>query len=172
MRTKKIFAAALAAVVSAAAAVTVYAYSDETPGSNITLNKDKKSDGTNVTYNIPEGYTVTIPAGVTLSSSETVTAPVEASEVIIPNNSVLVVSLTAAANTASGTTFHAKNGESVVTYSITSGNNTLSVGGIAASFTADGTQDLVFSPADASAATASGSHSETLTFTISLEDIT
>ena len=170
MRIKKIFAAALAAVVAAAAAVTVYAY--ETPESNITLYKDNPSGGVSVSYDNPMGYTVTIPAAVTLSSSASVTAPVEASEVIIPNNSVLVVSLTAAANTDSGTIFHAKNGESVVTYSITSGNNTLSVGGIAASFTADGTQNLVFSPADASAATASGSHSETLTFTISLEDIT
>ena len=81
----------------------------------------------------------------------------------------VVVELTSASNTASGSTFNAKNGDSTVTYTIT-GDEAIAVGDTVATFAANGSKTLTFSAADKSAATVAGTHTETLTFGIAVEN--
>ena len=125
------------------------------------------AETTNVSYNVDPSYTVSIPASVTLGDAD-VTADITASDVILEDGKQIKVDLTAASNTASGSTFNAKNGDSAVTYTIT-GDEAIAVGDTVATFTADGSKTLTFSAADKSAATAAGAHTETLTFTIGVE---
>ena len=127
------------------------------------------AETTNVSYNVDPSYTVSIPASVTLGDAD-VTADITASDVILEDGKQIKVDLTAASNTASGSTFNAKNGDSAVTYTISAGDKTIAVNDTVATFTANGSKTLTFSAADKSAATAAGAHTETLTFTVSLED--
>ena len=144
---KKLLAIIVAVIMIAACSVTAFA------------------DTTNVSYNVDPTYTVSIPASVTLSDAD-VTADITASDVLLEDSSQITVTLSAASNTASGSTFNAKNGDSTVTYTIT-GDSAIAVGDTVATFTADGSKTLTFSAADKSAATVAASHTETLTFTIS-----
>ena len=147
---KKILAIILAAVMIAACSVTAFA------------------ETTNVSYNVDPSYTVSIPAAVTLGDSA-VEADITASDVIMEDGKQILVELTSASNTASGSTFNAKNGDSAVTYTIT-GDKAIAVGDTVATFTADGSKTLTFSAADKSGATVAGTHTETLTFGISVEE--
>ena len=147
---KKLLAIVLAALMIAACSVTAFA-----------------ADTTTVTYEVQPTYTVSIPASVTLGDAA-VTADVTASDVILESGKKIKVELTSASNTASGSTFNAKNGDSAVTYTIT-GDEAIAVGDTVATFTANGSKTLTFSAADKSAATVAGSHTETLTFTVSVE---
>ena len=147
---KKTFTILLAAIMVMACAVPAFA------------------ESTNVSYNVDPSYTVAIPDAVTLGDTA-VTADITASDVIMEDGKQIKVDLTAASNTASGSTFNAKNGDSTVTYTIT-GDEAIAVGDTVATFTADGSKTLTFSAADKSAATVAGAHTETLTFTISMEE--
>ena len=129
------------------------------------FEEDAPDNTTTVSYDVQPTYTVAIPAAVTLGDAD-VTADITASNVILEDGSQITVTLSAASNTASGSTFNAKNGDSTVTYTIT-GDSAIAVGDTVATFTANGSKTLTFSAADKSAATAAGSHTETLTFTIS-----
>ena len=146
---KKIITLALAAAMLSATGITAFA------------------ETTNVSYNVDPSYTVTIPATVDLGDND-VTANIEASDVLLETGKQIKVDLTAASNTASGSTFNAKNGDSAVTYTIT-GDKAIAVGDTVATFTADGSKTLTFSAADKSGATVAGAHTETLTFTVSVE---
>ena len=146
---KKLLAIIIAAVMIAACSVTAFA------------------ETTNVSYNVDPSYTVSIPAAVTLGDSA-VEADITASDVILEDGKQILVELTSASNTASGSTFNAKNGDSAVTYTIT-GDEAIAVGDTVATFTANGSKTLTFSAADKSAATVAGAHTETLTFTVSVE---
>ncbi|MBQ3299575.1 MAG: hypothetical protein IJG99_04720, partial [Ruminococcus sp.] len=99
------------------------------------------------------------------------TADITASNVIREDGKQILVELTSASNTASGSTFNAKNGDSTVTYTII-GDEAIAVGDTVATFTANGSKTLTFSAADKSAATVAGAHTETLTFGISVENAT
>lgn len=147
---KKLLAIVLAALMIAACSVTAFA------------------ETTNVSYNVDPSYTVSIPAAVTLGDSA-VEADITASDVIMEDGKQIKVELTSASNTASGSTFNAKNGDSTVTYTIT-GDEAIAVGDTVATFTANGSKTLTFSAADKSAATVAGTHTETLTFGIAVED--
>lgn len=147
---KKLLAIILAALMIAACSVTAFA-----------------ADTTTVTYEVQPTYTVSIPASVTLGDAA-VTADVTASDMILESGKKIKVELTSASNTASGSTFNAKNGDSTVTYTIT-GDEAIAVGDTVATFTANGSKTLTFSAADKSAATVAGAHTETLTFTVSVE---
>ena len=125
------------------------------------------AETTNVSYDVQPTYTVTIPATVDLGDND-VTANIEASDVLLETGKQIKVDLTAASNTASGSTFNAKNGDSAVTYTIT-GDEAIAVGDTVATFTTNGSKTLTFSAADKSAATVAGAHTETLTFTVSVE---
>ena len=144
---KKLLAIVLAALMIAACSVTAFA------------------ETTNVSYNVDPSYTVSIPAAVTLVDSA-VEADITASDVIMEDGKQIKVELTSASNTASGSTFNAKNGDSTVAYTITA-DSAVAVGDTVATFTADGSKTLTFSAADKSATTIAGEHTETLTFTIS-----
>ena len=126
------------------------------------------AETTNVSYDVQPTYTVTIPATVDLGDND-VTASIEASDVLLETGKQIKVELTSASNTASGSTFNAKNGDSTVTYTIT-GDKAIAVGDTVATFTANGSKTLTFSAADKSAATVAGTHTETLTFNISVEE--
>ena len=147
---KKLLAIIIAAVMISACTVTAFA------------------DTTDVSYDVQPTYTVAIPASVTLGDAD-VTADITASDVILEEGKQVVVELTSASNTASGSTFNAKNGDSTVTYTIT-GDEAIAVGDTVATFTANGSKTLTFSAADKSAVTVAGAHTETLTFTVSVED--
>ena len=125
-------------------------------------------NSTDVNSVVDPSYTVGIPAAVTLGDAA-VTADITASDVSLESGKQVEVKLTEASNTESGSTFSAKNGDSVVTYTIT-GDEAISVGDTVATFAADGSQTLTFTVADKSGITVAGSHTETLTFTISVED--
>jgi len=148
--TKKIITLALAAAMLSATGITAFA------------------ETTNVSYDVQPTYTVSIPAAVTLSDAD-VTADITASNVILEDGKQIKVDLTVASNTASGSTFNAKNGNSAVTYTIT-GDKAIAVGDTVATFAANGSKTLTFSAANKSAATVAGTHTETLTFGISVED--
>ena len=148
--TKKIITLALAAAMLSATGITAFA------------------ETTNVSYDVQPTYTVSIPAAVTLSDAD-VTADITASNVILEDGKQIKVDLTAASNTASGSTFNAKNGDSAVTYTIT-GDKAIAVGDTVATFAANGSKALTFSAANKSAATVAGAHTETLTFGIAVED--
>ena len=147
---KKLLAIIIAAVMIAACSVTAFA------------------ETTDVSYDVQPTYTLSIPASVTLGDAD-VTADITASDVIMEDGKQIKVELTSASNTASGSTFNAKNGDSTVTYTIT-GDEAIAVGDTVATFTANGSKTLTFSAADKSAATVAGTHTETLTFTVKVED--
>ena len=127
------------------------------------------AESTDVSYNVEPTYTISIPASVTLGDAA-VTADVTASDVLLGDNQQIEVELTSASNTASGSTFNAKNGDSTVTYTIT-GDSAIAVGDTVATFTADGSKTLTFSAADKSAVTVAGAHTETLTFTVKVDSV-
>ena len=159
---KKILTLALVAAMLTATGITAFA-------ADIDQDTTPPTGTTSVTMSVAPSYTVSIPASVTLGDAD-VTADITASDVILEDGKQIKVDLTAASNTASGSTFNAKNGDSAVTYTISAGDKTIAVNDTVATFTANGSKTLTFSAADKSAATAAGAHTETLTFTVSLED--
>ena len=124
------------------------------------------SGTTIVSYHVEPTYTVTIPAGVTLKSDAEVTREITAENVTLETGQSIVVELTGASNTESGSTFNAKNGTSVANYTISAGGTEKAVGSTIAQFTEAGTATLTFSAA--SGATLAGEHTETLTFGIKM----
>ena len=147
------------------------------PMSAFAINQDDVAAGRNkgtmtATYNVQAKYTVTIPAGVTLDSTNAVSKNIEASDVVLESGQKIKVTLTGASNTAEGSSFSAKNdkGDSTATYTIGKGEATsgIAVGDVVAEFTENGTQALTFSKAEG--ATYAGTHTEKLTFGIAVED--
>ena len=142
-----------------------------------TNNPAPKTAGFDVKYtytNPAPTYTVTIPAGVTLSDSESVKKSIKAENVknMEENGKKIVVTLNAATNdNDTDTTFHAKNGESDATYTITAGTTAVKVGDTVAEFTDDGSVELAFSKITLPAKPVAGDYTETLTFGISVEEV-
>ena len=164
--TRKLLAAVMAlTMVSAIAPMSAFA-----------INQDDVLAGRNegamtATYDVTAKYTVTIPAGVTLDSTNAVSKKIEASDVILAKGQKIKVTLNSADHTTSGATFHAQTdkGDSTATYTIGKGEATegVKVGDVVAEFTEDGDQTLTFSKAEG--ATYAGTHTETLTFGIAVE---
>ena len=165
--TKKLLAAVMAlTMVSALAPMSAFAADD-------TIIKQDTADKTGTmtaTYDVTAKYTVTIPAGIELKSDASVSKDITASDVVLESGKKIKVTLTKASNTASGSSFSAKNdkGDSTATYTISKGETAVAVGDVVAEFTENGTQALTFSKAEG--ATYAGTHTETLTFGISVED--
>ena len=162
MKTMKRFLAAAMAVTSVMAIAPMSAFAENETGGT-----------TNVKFNavIEPAYTITIPATVDLNA-EKPTATIKAENVYLDTtkHKQINVTLDSASNTTSGSTFHAKNtaGDSTVTYSISKGDTAFAVGDTVAEFTADSSVTLNFS--EPTGATYAGTHTETLTFGISVED--
>ena len=165
--TKKLLAAVMAfAMVSAIAPMSAFADTE------VKRDSSNQSGDMIATYDVKAKYTVTIPAGVTLDSENSVTANFKASEVMLGSGQKIKVTLNSADHTESGsTTFHAQTekGDSTATYTIGKGDATtgVKVGDTVAEFTENGTQSITFSKAEG--ATYAGTHTETLTFGISVE---
>lgn len=122
------------------------------------------------TYDVTAKYTVTIPAGVTLDADAEVTSDITAENVLLESGKNITVTLTEGSNTTTGSTFHAKKGDSIAEYTISAGGSAVSVGGTVATFsngTAEQTSTLTFSKP--TGWTEAGEHTETLTFTIAVE---
>lgn len=166
--TKRLLAAVMAlSMVSAIAPMSAFAVDD-------TVIKQDSTDKTGTmtaTYDVTAKYTVTIPAGVTLDAEAEVTSEITAENVLIESGKNVTVMLTEGSNTTTGSTFHAKKGDSTAEYTISAGGSAVSVGGTVATFsngTAKQTSTLTFSKP--TGWTAAGEHSETLTFTIATVD--
>jgi hypothetical protein len=171
--TRRFMAAVMAlTMVSALAPMSVFA-------DTVVDNNDKpapESAGLDVkyTYGIPAPtYTVTIPAGVTLSDSDAIETSIIAENVtnMDANGKKIVVTLESASNDTDtdDTTFHALNGDSVATYTITADTTAVKVGDTVAEFTADGSSTLTFSEVTLPASPVVGDYTETLTFGITLK---
>ena len=115
-------------------------------------------------------YTITIPAEVDLKSTDPVN--ITAEDVTLGEGQKIIVTLDSASNTESGNEFSAKteNGKSEVKYKINDGaiglddsNKTV------AEFTGNGERELKFAVTDESGIKYAGTHTETLTFGVSVE---
>ena len=161
MKTMKRFLAATMAVTSVMALAPMSAFADTT---DVTFNAPRIS---------PE-YTITIPATVDLNA-ENPTATITAENVYLDTtkHKQINVTLDSAQYVETGaSTFIAKteDGSSSVTYTIGKGEATtgVKVGDTVAEFTEDGDQVLSFS--EPTGATYAGTHTETLTFGIAVEE--
>ena len=170
--TRRFISAVMAlAMVSAIAPMSAFAIDQDDVAA-------ERNEGTmTATYDVTAKYTVTIPAGVTLDSTNAVSKNIEASDVMLESGQKINVTLDEASHTTNGTTFHAQNtaGDSTATYTINNGTKDIAVGDVVATFannpdkTADPdvqTSTLTFSKAEG--ATYAGTHTETLTFGISV----
>ena len=168
MKNTRRFISAVMTLAMVSAIAPMSAFADTT----VNQASDPKTGTMTATYDVTAKYTMTIPAGVTLSSTDAVPASIEASGVMLESGQKIKVTLTSADHTESGSTFHAQTekGDSTATYTIGKGEATtgISVGDTVAEFTENGTQKLSFSTV--SGATYAGEHTETLTFGISVED--
>ena len=166
MKTMKRFLAAAMAVTSVMAIAPMSAFAENETGGS-----------TNVTFDAPRNspeFTITIPASVNLNA-ENPTATIEAEGVYLDTSKhkQINVTLDSAQYVETGaSTFIAKtaDGNSSVTYTIGKDTATtgVKVGDTVAEFTADSSVTLNFSAP--TGATYAGTHSETLTFGISVED--
>ena len=148
------------------------AFADTTVQPDTNGDPTPSTAGMDVSYEVSPTYTVVIPASVTLSATADTTRDITAEDVKLEQGSKIVVTLDEASNTASGTTFHAKIGDSTATYSINDGaigvdtsNNT-----IAEFDTKTGDQFATLTFSKAEGATYAGTHTETLTFGIAVKD--
>lgn len=172
--TRKFMAAVMAlTMVSALSPMSAFAADTEIkPGTNGTPDPSSADFDVKYTYTIPDPtFTVTIPAGVTLSDSGSVNKSISAEDVknMEANGKKIVVTLDSASNNATGdSTFKAKNGNSEATYTISSGETAVKVGDTVAEFTADGSSVLTFSKITLPASPVAGDYTEMLTFGIAM----
>ena len=165
--------------VAQTGALYMYAPSDT---KTITQDKIPTNAATDVEYTVDPAYMVTIPANVTLKSNDVQTKTVTAEKVKLDYGKEVVVKLTEASNTNAankeGNKFHAMTEDktSTATYTINEGTLGLDEGSnIVAAFPtftdatqeADKKKEIKFSAA--SGATFAGTHTELLTFTLSVE---
>lgn len=165
--TKKIMAAVLAmTTVMAISPVSVFA--EDTV---INQASDPKTGTMNVTYSVDPTYTVTIPASVTLGNDSTINV----SNANLATGKKILVKLTGAANTVTGTSFTVKTADetpATATYQVQKSGTALKLGDTAYEFAYDGetktgSGTLTFTePTDAKFA---GTYADQLTFTISVE---
>ena len=152
---KKLLILVLAVVMLCSVSVTAFAAD---------LDEDNKVGTVTVSYGVAEGYVVTIPTDVIVSTAGVETS-LSASSVLIPDGKTLTVSITSANN------FALAYAGSTIPYTVSVGAveqtepsfTALSI----ASGTTSGNVTLTFKTTDddIASATKSGSHTDTLTFT-------
>lgn len=172
MKTMKRFLAGMVAVASVMAIAPMSAFAD----TEIKQDSTNKTGGMVVSYlksAVSPTFTITIPATANLNA-ETPTATIKAEDVYLDTtkHKQINVTLDSAQYVNTGdSTFIAKtaDGSSQVTYTIGKGTATtgIKVGDTVAEFTENGSQVLSFSAP--TGATYAGTHTETLTFGISVE---
>lgn len=128
------------------------------------LDISNKVGSMTVSYGVAEGYVVTIPADVTVSTAG-VEATLSASSVLLPDGKTLTVSV------ASTNSFKLEYAGSKIPYTVYLGDTAQTTATFTALSIASGTTSdsvkLTFktSSSDIANATKSGSHTDTLTFT-------
>ena len=175
MKTTRRFIAGFSAMAMAAAMAMSASAADPTQiVPNDSGNPNPETAGAEVTYNVDAAYTVTIPAGADISSGSDVQS-ITADDVLLEQGKKITVTLSEASNTASGKLFTAKDesGESTVNYTIKAGDTDVEVGGTVAEFetkTGEQSATLTFTKDADSTPTFAGTHTETLTFNIAVEE--
>lgn len=152
---KKLFTLVLAFMMLCSVSMTAFAAD---------LNEGSNSGSMTVSYGVDEGYVVTIPADVTVSTAG-VETNLSASKVLLPDGKTLTVSV------ASANGFKLEYAGSKIPYTVSVGNkeqttatfNALSI----TSGTTSGSVKLTFKTTqnDIDKATKAGNHTDTLTFT-------
>ena len=175
MKTTKRFIAGFSALAMAAAmAMSASAVDPTQIVPDADGNPTPETAGAEVTYNVDAAYIVTIPAGADISSGSDVQT-ITAADVLLEQGQKIKVTLSEASNTPSGKSFSAKDesGESTVKYTIKAGDTDVAVGDTVAEFetkTGEQSATLTFTKDADSTPTYAGTHTETLTFNIAVED--
>lgn len=158
---KKFITIVLAVLMIAATTVTAFA----------------ETQSTNVTYEVSPTYTVTIPQSVTISSdTKTTTATISAENVVVANGKQVQVALTDTTKTTGGESFALQTTEGAeITYTVTKGDNTnVSIGDAVLQVNPkdadNGSATLTLTAPNS--VTYAGTYTGTMTFTISLVDVT
>lgn len=170
--TRKLLAAVMAlSMVSAIAPMSVFADTPVRPDPDNMPNPKPASAEFEVKYDVDPSYTVTIPAGVDITTGDK-TASITLDEgALLAEGAKINVVLEKGAYTTTGNAFTAKteSGNSSASYQINGGN--VKVGDVVASLDKDTrSSDLTFSRTTTTAPTYAGTHSEVLTFGIAVED--
>ncbi len=176
MKMKKFIAGFSAMAIASAMSLTAFA--EEVPTeTRIDQTSVSKAGDMTATYSVEPSYSVTIPPAAVIADSEDAAQAqqIKAENVLLGDGEKLVVTLTGASNTTekNAAKFNAKNGESTVLYSIKAGETAVTLGGEVAKFESkaeEQTVDVKFIKDSTSTPTAAGDHTETLTFTISVEE--
>ena len=169
MKKNKIIAG-LSAFVLATALVPMSAFAAITAGTD--GNPVPNSTGFEVSYDADPSYTVTIPAGVDITTADKTGKITLEEGALLKEGAKIKVVLQKGANTASGSAFTAKttSGNSSAGYKIMQGETQIAVGDTVASLDKDTrSASLVFSKTNTPKPTYAGKHSEVLTFTVSVE---
>lgn len=164
--TKRLLAAVMAfAMVSAIAPMSAFADTEIKP------DTVPPEGGLTVKYDVDPSYTVTIPAGVDITTGDK-TASITLNEgALLAEGSKIEVVLEKGAYTTTGNAFTAKteSGKSSASYQINGGD--VKVGDVVASLDKDTrSADLTFSRTETTKPTFAGTHSEVLTFKVSVKD--
>ena len=155
---KKLLSLVLAVMMLCSVSATVFA-ADLDEGSNV--------GSITVSYGVAEGYVVTIPADVSASTAGVETT-LSASSVLIPDGKTLTVSV------ASTNNFNLEYAGSMIPYTVSVGETKQTTATFTAlsilSGTTSGSVKLSFKTTDGdiAKATKSGNHTDTLTFTCSV----
>ena len=163
--TKRLLAAVMAfAMVSAIAPMSAFADTEIKP------DTVPPEGGLTVKYDVDPSYTVTIPAGVDITTGDK-TASITLNEgALLAEGAKIEVVLDKGAYTTTGNAFTAKtaSGNSSASYQINGGD--VKVGDVVASLDKDTlSADLTFSRTTTIAPTYAGTHSEVLTFKVSVK---
>lgn len=152
---KKLLTLVLAVLMLCSVSVTAFAAD---------LDKGNNVGSMTVSYGVDEGYVVTIPADVTVST-DGVETTLSASNVLLPDGKTLNVSV------ASANGFKLEYADSKIPYTVSVGNteqtNVTFTALSITSGTTSGSVKLTFKTtnADIAGATKAGNHTDTLTFT-------
>lgn len=152
---KKLLTFVLAVLMLCSVSVTAFAAD---------LDKGNNVGSMTVSYGVDEGYVVTIPADVTVSTAGVETT-LSASKVLLPDGKTLTVSV------ASANDFKLEYAGSKIPYTVSVGNTEQTTATFTAlsitSGTTSGSVKLTFKTtnADIAGATKAGNHTDTLTFT-------
>ncbi len=175
MKTINRFTAAVMALamVSAIAPMSAFAITEK----DIDTTTGKATGTMTATYDVTAKYTVTIPPSAVIADTEAAATaqPIKAENVLLASGEKVVVTLSGASNTttANSTIFNAKNGDSTVKYTIKAGSDTVALGGKVAEFESKAEEqkvDMKFIKDSTSTPTVAGTHTETLTFGIAVEN--
>jgi len=155
----------LTALAIAAALAPMSAFAD----TEIKPDTVPPEGGLTVKYDVDPSYTVTIPAGVDITTGDK-TASITLNEgALLAEGAKIEVVLDKGAYTTTGNAFTAKtaSGNSSASYQINGGN--VGVGSVVASLDKDTlSADLTFSRTTTITPTYAGTHSEVLTFNVSV----